>query len=366
MTETTNPIVQAVHDAIEAAIAATATELSQAVGFVGPATADQIRDRVEQLKDTLGQYLCWVNQAINVVNAAYAVSADPAQLPALRTALEKYHQARTAPVAPGQPTYTLRVPAPSPWLSAIDAAISALRVGADHYSAEVAGLKCLRSELIGEGAPEIDAVWPAWPDAAEQLWASILAQVDAEPDLVTHGDDGPCGVEREIVTKQPLEIEVLIAIDAHGLLTCTPPTGVRVRVFDYACQDGAETYLFTSDGEVERQPLAEEHVDGVSAADSLPQYVTLTDVDESGRQRAALIYLSEFIEIVIPRPGGVIPGRINPAHELAVARVELLEGDVRIQYWIVRRAPAATARSRCWFPPVRSMRSTCRARRQHR
>ena len=35
MTEVTNPIVQAVHDAIEAAIAATATELSQAVGFVG-------------------------------------------------------------------------------------------------------------------------------------------------------------------------------------------------------------------------------------------------------------------------------------------------------------------------------------------
>ena len=255
MTETTNPIVQAVHDAIEAAIASTATELSQAVGFVGPATADQIRDRVEQLKDTLSQYLHWVSQAIDVVNAAYAVSADPAQLPALRTALEKYRQARAAPVAPGQPTYTLRVPAPSPWLSAIDAAISALRVGADHYSAEVTGLGCLRSELTGEGAPEIDVVWPAWPDTSEQLWVSILAQVEAEPDLVTRGDDEPGDVEREMVPEPPLEIEVLIEIDAHGLLTCTPPAGVRVRVFDDACQDGTETMLFTSVGEVERRPV---------------------------------------------------------------------------------------------------------------
>ena len=49
---------------------------------------------------------------------------------------------------------------------------------------------------------------------------------------------------------------MLIKMDAHGLLTCTPPAGVRVRVFDCACQDGAETYLFTSGGEVERQPLA--------------------------------------------------------------------------------------------------------------
>ena len=85
MTEISNPIVQAVHDAIEAAIAATATELSQAVGLpmsdravcgrwatwcVGPATADQIRDRVEQLKNTIRQYLHWTSAAIPVMNAA--------------------------------------------------------------------------------------------------------------------------------------------------------------------------------------------------------------------------------------------------------------------------------------------------------
>ena len=75
---------------------------------------------------------------------------------------------------------------------------------------------------------------------------------------VTRGDDDLPGTELDLVHDQPLEIEVLIEIDAHGLLTCTPPVGVRVRVFDCACQDGAETYLFTSDGEVERQPLAAE------------------------------------------------------------------------------------------------------------
>jgi hypothetical protein len=85
MTETTTPLVQAIQDAIEAAIAATATELSQAVGcpcptahfavggphgVVGPATADQIRDRVERLKNTIRRYLHWTSAAIKVMNSA--------------------------------------------------------------------------------------------------------------------------------------------------------------------------------------------------------------------------------------------------------------------------------------------------------
>ena len=251
MTETTNPIVQAVHDAIEAAIAATATELSQAVGFVGPATADQVRDRVEQLKHTIRQYLHWTSAAIPVLNAACAARHDPAHLPALLAAVDRY-QARPAQPEP-RPPYIL--PVPSPWLNAIDEALAALDSGDDRYGEEVAGLETLRAELTSEGAPELDPVWPAWPDTNEQLWVSLLAQAEAEPDLVTR-DDEPGDVEREMVPEQSLEIEVLIEIDAHGLLTCTPPTGVRVRVFDAACQDGAETMLFTSGGEVERQSLA--------------------------------------------------------------------------------------------------------------
>lgn len=366
MTEISNPIVQAVHDAIEAAVAATATELAQAVGFVGPATADQVRDRVEQLKNTIRQYLHWTSAAIPVLHAACAVRGDPAQLPALMAVVDQY-QARPAQPEP-RPPYIL--PAPSPWLNAIDEAIAALDSDDDRYGEEVAGLETLRAELTGEGAPEIDAVWPAWPDTNEPLWASLLAQVEAEPDLVTRGADEPGDVECEMVPEQSREIEVLIEIDAHGLLTCTPPTGVRVRVFDAACQDGAETMLFTSAGEVERQPspssanedddlyctcgpLTPTHTEGqwrdcgeicdecgrpLSPAAEVeppraPWPVMLTDIDESGRQRAALIYLSEFIEIVIPRPGGVIPGRIDPEHELAVVRVELLDGAVRLLYW---------------------------------
>ena len=165
------------------------------------------------------------------------------------------NQYQARPIQP-EPLPPYILPVPSPWLNAIDEAISALQVGDDRYGTEVAGLGRLRAELTGEGAPEIDAVWPAWPDTNEQLWASLLAQVDAEPDLVTRGADEPGDVEHEIAPEQPLEIEVLIEIDAHGLLTCTPPVGVRVRVFDDACQDGAETMLFTSGGEVERQSLA--------------------------------------------------------------------------------------------------------------
>jgi hypothetical protein len=98
--------------------------------------------------------------------------------------------------------------------------------------------------------------------ATEQMWASLLAQVDAEPDLMTNLADEASSIadrpdtELDVVREQSLEIEVLIEIDPHGLLTCTPPIGVRVRVLDHACQDGAETYLFTSNGEMERLPLA--------------------------------------------------------------------------------------------------------------
>lgn len=292
MTEISNPIVQAVRDAIEAAVAATATELAQAVGFVGPATADQVRDRVEQLKNTIRQYLHWTSAAIPVMHAACAVRDDPAQLPTLIAAVDRY-QAR--PVQPEPlPPYTLRVPVPSPWLNAIDEAIAALDSGDDRYgeetlapapvSAGVAGLEYLRSRLTGEGAPEIDAVWPAWPDAAERMWASLLAQADAEPGLATRGDDDLPGA----------------GVEAVG------------------------------------EPLAEiEMITGMAASDvnDPPQRVTLCDVDEPDRQRVALIYLSEFIEIVIPRPGGVIPGRMDPEHELAVVRVELLDGDVRLVHW---------------------------------
>ncbi len=252
MTEATNPIVQAVHGAVEAAIAATATELSQAAGFAGPVAADQIRDRVEQLKNTIRQYLHWTSAAIPVMNAACAVSADPSLLPALLVTVDQY-QAR-----PVQPELLLAyiLSTPSPWLNAIDEALSALQVGDNRYAAELAGLERLRAELANGGAPEIDAVWPAWSDATERMWASLLAQVDAEPDRVTRGDDDLLSAESEVVDKPPAEIEVIVEIDAHGLMRCTPPAGVRVRVFDWACQDGAETYLFTSGGEMERQPLA--------------------------------------------------------------------------------------------------------------
>jgi hypothetical protein len=117
----------------------------------------------------------------------------------------------------------------------------------------------------------------AVPDATDQMWASLLAQAegalqgaDAEPDLMTNLADEASSVadrpdtELDVVREQSLEIEVLIEIDAHGLLTCTPPTGVRVRVLDHACQDGAETYLFTSNGEMERLALAA--ADAVDAA----------------------------------------------------------------------------------------------------
>lgn len=174
MTEATNPIVQAVHDAIAIAIETTATELSEAVGFVGPASADDIRVRIAQLKDTISQLFTWVGQSIDVVQAAYAASADSSQLPALIAALERYRQVRsTQPEPPVRPPV---LPVPSPWLSALDDALSALQVGDDRYGEEIAGLERLRAELAGGAVLEIEPSWHERPD--ELIWASLLAQVE--------------------------------------------------------------------------------------------------------------------------------------------------------------------------------------------
>lgn len=131
-------------DTIEAAVEATAAELSEAVGFAGPASAKDIRFRVEQLKDTLSQLFRWVRQAIDVVQAAYAVSADPAQLPTLTQALEQYRQARAA------------LPEPSshpPVLIALDEVIAALQAGDDRFDREIARLETLRRRLIAADYP---------------------------------------------------------------------------------------------------------------------------------------------------------------------------------------------------------------------
>jgi hypothetical protein len=146
-------------DAIETAVEATATELSEAVGcpyptahcavggplgVAGPASAEDIRFRVEQLKDTLSQLFRWVRQAIDVVQEAYAVSADPAQLPTLTQALEQYRQARAA------------LPEPSshpPVLLALDEVIAALQAGDDRFGREIARLETLRRRLIAADYP---------------------------------------------------------------------------------------------------------------------------------------------------------------------------------------------------------------------
>ena len=59
---------------------------------------------------------------------------------------------------------------------------------------------------------------------------------------------------------------------------------------------------------------------------------TLADVDESGRTQPVIIHLTEHVEIVVPKPD-VTPGVMDPDNELAVARVELMEGEVRAMLW---------------------------------
>jgi hypothetical protein len=58
----------------------------------------------------------------------------------------------------------------------------------------------------------------------------------------------------------------------------------------------------------------------------------LRDVDESGRTQPVIIHLTENVEVVVPRPG-VMPGILDPTHEWAVTRVELMDGEVRAMLW---------------------------------
>ena len=77
--------------------------------------------------------------------------------------------------------------------------------------------------------------------------------------------------------------------------------------------------------------LAPHH--GDSEPDSQPIRYTLRDgSEESDRTQEVLIFLSEHVEIVIPLPGQT-PGVMDPDHELAVTRVELLDGAVRAMLW---------------------------------
>jgi len=68
---------------------------------------------------------------------------------------------------------------------------------------------------------------------------------------------------------------------------------------------------------------------------------TLHDVNEdSAVTQDVLIFLSEQVEIVVPRPGQT-PSHMDPDHELAVARVELCAGDVRAMLWDYETLEAA-------------------------
>ena len=70
-----------------------------------------------------------------------------------------------------------------------------------------------------------------------------------------------------------------------------------------------------------------------SEPDPQPIRFTLRDGCEgSDRTQEVLIFLSEHVEIVIPEPGQT-PGVMDPDNELAVTRVELLDGDVRAMLW---------------------------------
>jgi hypothetical protein len=65
---------------------------------------------------------------------------------------------------------------------------------------------------------------------------------------------------------------------------------------------------------------------------------TLQDGDALAEDRDAvatqevLIFLSEDVEVVVPRPGQT-PGFMDPAREEAVVRVELWDGEVRAKIW---------------------------------
>lgn len=60
---------------------------------------------------------------------------------------------------------------------------------------------------------------------------------------------------------------------------------------------------------------------------------TLRDANEDlAATREVVIFLSEHVEIVVPRSGHV-PRVMDPEHEEAVTRVELLDGEVRTMVW---------------------------------
>jgi hypothetical protein len=61
-------------------------------------------------------------------------------------------------------------------------------------------------------------------------------------------------------------------------------------------------------------------------------HFALQDVDESGRTKPVIIHLTENVEVVVPKPG-VTPGIMDPDNEWAVARVELMDGEVRAMAW---------------------------------
>jgi hypothetical protein len=72
---------------------------------------------------------------------------------------------------------------------------------------------------------------------------------------------------------------------------------------------------------------------GESELDPQPIRFILRDGSEgSDRTQEVLIFLSEYVEIVIPLPGQT-PSVMDPDHELAVTRVELLDGAVRAMLW---------------------------------
>jgi hypothetical protein len=61
-------------------------------------------------------------------------------------------------------------------------------------------------------------------------------------------------------------------------------------------------------------------------------HFALHDVDESGRTQPVIIHLTENVEVVVPKQG-VTPGIMDPDNEWAVARVELMDGEVRAMLW---------------------------------
>ncbi len=73
------------------------------------------------------------------------------------------------------------------------------------------------------------------------------------------------------------------------------------------------------------QPIVIEQDEGTGA---VTIHFALHDVDESGRTQLVIIHLTENVEVVVPKPG-----IMDPDNEWAVARVELMDGEVRAMLW---------------------------------